>query len=110
MYRLPLLFNASLLCLLLLPLALATHGAEKPARKTKPKADAAENQSIENLADQARQSVVVISHFGRDGKEDGVGAGFIVSTNGLIATSLHVIGEARTIRVQLAKRKRHDAS
>jgi S1-C subfamily serine protease len=43
-----------------------------------------------------------VSHEGRDGKEGGVGSGFIVSSNGLIATSLHVIGEARPITVHLA--------
>src|SRR6059058_280003 len=101
------LFKALLLCLFILSLALATRAAERPARKTKPKTDPAEAQSIETLAEQARKSVVVISHFGRDGKEDGVGAGFIVSSNGLIATSLHVIGEARPITVQLAGGKRY---
>lgn len=50
----------------------------------------------------ALPSVVVIKHFGRDGKEDGVGAGFVISSDGLIATSLHVIGEARPIAVQFA--------
>ena len=54
--------------------------------------------------------MVVISHFGRDGKEDGMGAGFIVSSDGLIATSLHVIGEGRPITVQLAGGKRYDAT
>src|SRR5216117_2854980 len=67
-------------------------------------------KSVEALAQSTRQSVVVISHFGRDGKEDGIGAGFIVSSNGLIATSLHVIGEARPITVQLANGKRYDAT
>src|SRR5947208_16415872 len=43
--------------------------------------------SVEALTEQIKQSVVVISHFHRDGKEDGVGAGFVVSSNGLIATS-----------------------
>ncbi|HXI52722.1 MAG TPA: tetratricopeptide repeat protein, partial [Candidatus Saccharimonadales bacterium] len=47
------------------------------------------------------KSVVVITHFGREGKEDGVGAGFIVDPDGLVATSLHVIGEARPVRVRL---------
>src|SRR5436309_358065 len=67
-------------------------------------------KSVEALAQSTRQSVVVISHFSRDGKEDGIGAGFIVSSNGLVATSLHVIGEARPISVQLAGGKRYDAT
>jgi chromosome segregation protein len=72
----------------------------------------AENKqkSIETLTEIARRSVVVVSHYGRDGSEEGVGAGFVVSTNGLIATSLHVIGEARPITVRLAEGKRYEAT
>jgi regulator of sirC expression with transglutaminase-like and TPR domain len=54
------------------------------------------------------KSVVVIAHYGRDGKQDGVGAGFVISEEGLIATSLHVIGEARPITIQLASGQRHE--
>src|SRR4030095_839101 len=67
-------------------------------------------KTVEALAEIARPAVVTISHFGREGKEDGMGAGFIVSSNGLIATSLHVIGEARPIAVQLADSKRYEVS
>lgn len=58
--------------------------------------------SVETLAERARSSVVVISHYGRDGKVAGVGSGFILSEDGLIATCQHVIGEARPIKVMLA--------
>ena len=71
---------------------------EKPA----PEARLFHDNSVEALTESARHSVVVVSHEGRDGKEGGVGSGFIVSSNGLIATSLHVIGEARPITVHLA--------
>ena len=60
---------------------------------------------VETISELARPSVVVIAHFGRDGKEDGVGSGFVIATNGLIATSLHVVGEARPISVELADGK-----
>jgi regulator of sirC expression with transglutaminase-like and TPR domain len=59
-------------------------------------------QSVEALARLARPGVVVITQFGREGREEGVGAGFVVSSNGLVATSLHVIGEARRFAVRLA--------
>jgi len=39
---------------------------------------------------------------GRDGERQGLGTGFIVDPKGLVATNLHVIGEARPIQVQLA--------
>jgi serine protease Do len=85
--------------------------AQKPAStKNKPTAGPAEAASIEALTASALRSVVVIKHFGRDGEEDGVGAGFVISEDGLIATSLHVIGEARPITVQLADGKQHEVT
>lgn len=65
-----------------------------------PEKGSAPAKSVEELATIARRSVVVIAHYNRAGKEDGVGAGFVVSSNGLVATSLHVIGEARPIRIR----------
>ena len=52
------------------------------------------------LVDQSQDSVVVIEIAGRDGNPLGIGTGFVVSEDGLIATNLHVIGEARPIRVR----------
>ena len=54
------------------------------------------------LAKQIRESIVVLTQFGRDDNEEGVGTGFVVSADGLIATSLHVIGEGRPVQVRLA--------
>jgi regulator of sirC expression with transglutaminase-like and TPR domain len=100
-------FHWILLFLPLIPL----HAAQKPASaRTKPAAATIEAASVEALTASTLKSVVVIKHFGRDGREDGVGAGFIISDDGLIATSLHVIGEARPITVQLADGKRHDVT
>ncbi len=86
--------------------------AEKasPSKKSKAASAATAEKGVETLAEIARRSVVVITHFGRDGREDGVGAGFVVSSNGLIATSLHVIGEARPVQVQLADGKRYEVT
>lgn len=50
---------------------------------------------------EAQESVVVVQMEGRDGKPLGIGSGFVVSEDGLIATNLHVIGEARPIRVKM---------
>src|SRR3954464_1907937 len=112
MKRPPRLFCALTLGFFLLGVGTASQAAEKTvgAKKAKSKSDSAEKQSIETLAEEARQSVVVISHFGRDGKEDGVGAGFVVSSNGLIATSLHVIGEGRPIKVQFAEGQSYEVT
>ena len=64
-------------------------------------------QSVAELIARARKSVVVITLSGRDGKNDGMGTGFVVSSDGLIATNLHVIGEARPIEVRFADDKRY---
>src|SRR6516225_1428122 len=66
--------------------------------------------SVEQIAESARKSVVVITTSGRDGKKTGVGTGFVVSADGLIATNLHVIDEGRPITVELADGTRHEVT
>ena len=66
----------------------------------KPPAATTTERSVEQIAKQARKSIVVITVTGRDGNQQGLGTGFIVDVGGLIATNLHVIGEARPIAVQ----------
>ncbi len=57
-------------------------------------------EDVAALADRVKKSVVVISFSDRDGKTHGMGSGFILREDGLIATNLHVIGEARPISVR----------
>jgi len=66
--------------------------------------------SVEELAASAMQSVVVVSFTGRDGKQAGLGAGFVIADSGLIATNYHVLGEARPIRVELADGRTFDVT
>ena len=66
--------------------------------------------SAEQVASTAQKSVVVITVAGRDGKQHGLGTGFVVSADGLIATNLHVIGEARPISVQFADGRKFDVA
>ena len=63
---------------------------------------------VTELAAQVRDSIVVVTFDGRDGRQQGLGTGFVVSEDGLIATNLHVIGEARPITVQFADGEKHD--
>ena len=62
----------------------------------------AEPLDAKSLAKRIRESIVVLPQLGRDEEEEGVGTGFIVSSDGLIATSLHVVGEGRPVHVRLA--------
>lgn len=71
------------------------------AQEQKPK-------NTEELAAEAKDSIAVILYTGRDGKQQGLGTGFVISEDGLIATNLHVIGEARPITVQLADGSKHE--
>ncbi len=73
----------------------------KQPRKSEPVVTA-DPDVAQRVAKSALSSLVVISHYGREGKTDGVGAGFAIGSDGLIATSLHVIGEGRPIDVQAA--------
>jgi len=88
-----------------------------PDAATTPDTDVAEEaeagpkaERVQELAESARKSVVIITYTGRDGKQEGLGTGFIVGADGLIATNLHVIGEGRPIAVQLDDGKRYDVT
>ncbi len=87
MLRFPFSFLASVLLV-------AGVGADEPAP-----------QSVKEVTAKVRPSVVVISFASRDGSRQGLGTGFVIDKSGLIATNLHVIGEARPISVQTADGK-----
>src|SRR5207248_11284912 len=70
----------------------------------------AADRTVEQLTEAVRKSVVVVEYTGRDGKKHGVGTGFVVSADGLIATNFHVIGEARPVTVVTPDGKRHDVT
>ncbi|MCH1506091.1 MAG: trypsin-like peptidase domain-containing protein [Verrucomicrobiales bacterium] len=57
-----------------------------------------EDKTSEVIAREVRPSLVTITHDSRPGRADREGSGFFVK-KGLIATNLHVIGEARRIQV-----------
>ncbi|WP_299467612.1 tetratricopeptide repeat protein [uncultured Gimesia sp.] len=64
--------------------------------------------TVEELAENAKESVVSVSFAGRDGQQAGLGTGFVIASDGLVATNMHVIGEARPITVQFSNGKQYE--
>ncbi len=82
--------------------ALPLLAAEKAgnAQQTKAAEDAA-NEGATRIAELVRPSLVKITQLGREGIE-GLGSGFVISEDGLIATNMHVVGQGRRLHVQLS--------
>jgi regulator of sirC expression with transglutaminase-like and TPR domain len=93
-----------LVCLALLP---GTSAAGGPAAQPEPPPKKIPEKSVEELANSVRASLVVIKYTPRAGQPQGLGTGFVVSADGLIATNLHVIGEARPVTIQLENGKEY---
>src|SRR5688572_21572486 len=77
---------------------------DEPTAAAEPRS-ASQPTSVKELAAKVRDSIVVVTYAGREGKQQGLGTGFIIAKDGLIATNLHVIGEARPIEVHTAAGK-----
>lgn len=88
-----------------LVLALAPLSSGKPPAAV-PKATV---KSVETIVQEAKPSVVKVMQEGREGL-DGLGTGFVVSKDGLIATNLHVIGEARRLEVEMSDGTKHEVT
>ena len=59
-------------------------------------------QTIPELATNIKKSLVAIHTVGRDGKDASFSTGFVVSSDGLIATAFHSVAEGYGIRVESA--------
>ncbi len=80
--------------------------AHAAAKSKTPDKTAVPARTAADLAETIRPSLVKITQLGREGT-DGIGSGFIVSEDGLIATNLHVIGEARRLQIEMHDGKTH---
>ncbi len=65
------------------------------------------NHTVQEIAAACRPSIVIITFGGTETRRSGLGTGFVVAADGLIATNLHVLGEGRPIAVQTADGKHH---
>jgi len=63
---------------------------------------------VTKITEAARASIVMVTQSGRGGEREALGTGFIIRKDGLIATNLHVIGNARRIQVQLSDGTFHE--
>ena len=63
--------------------------------------DKPSERPLPDLAKEVKQSLVVVHATGRDPRSSGQGTGFVISSDGLIATARHVIGDRRPVRVEL---------
>src|SRR5471030_752336 len=59
---------------------------------------------LADIAESVKPSLVKVIQVGRQGVS-GLGSGFVLSDDGLIATNRHVIGEARRIKVETSDGK-----
>lgn len=82
------------------PLVLQASDESTTATAAETTTSAPQELSFEDLAKQARPSIVLVRCQDRTGVEYGQGAGFVVDANGLIATARHTIGDGRDITVE----------
>ena len=59
--------------------------------------------SVQQTVEQVKRSLVAISVAARDGRQQGIGTGFIISPGDLVVTNLHVIGEGREFTIETAQ-------
>lgn len=69
-----------------------------------------EPKSVSQIMQESRPSIVTVTQIGRGGSQEALGTGFVVGKDGLIATNMHVIGNARRIQVQLSDGSSHEVT
>jgi len=104
-------FDRSIVLILLAGQFLLSDGrllAEESKPATATSAEAEQRRSFKEIAEEYRDSIVTITHLDRNGEQLGMGTGFVIDEQGLIATNRHVLGEARPIEIEFADGKSYD--
>ena len=84
----------TLLIALLMSIVTTVISADDPNTLVKP-------QILKRVIQSVSPAVAIIRVNGRDGQEIGIGTGFVIDANGLIATNFHVITEGRPFTIEL---------
>lgn len=74
--------------------------AAKP-KKAAPKPESPNEEGATKIVPLIKPSLVKITQLGREGVE-GLGSGFVISEDGLIATNMHVVGQGRRLQVDMS--------
>ena len=69
-------------------------------------AEDSSRDDLEALVSRIRPSVVTIRVQGRDGDQLGIGTGFVIDADGLIATNFHVIQEGRPFAIETSLKRK----
>lgn len=94
--------------LLLSVLWITLCGVASAKTKSQPEPAASKSKAVTEITEEARSSIVAVTQIGRGGSQDALGTGFVISSDGLIATNLHVIGRARRVQVRLNDGSTHE--
>lgn len=92
----------------MLMLAIAASASAAPKHKPlKPAEDSVADEGAIKIMEKVKPSLVKITQIGRDGA-DGLGSGFVISEDGMIATNLHVVGQGRRLQVETSDGKSYE--
>ncbi len=97
--------KASLLAFLTGVIFATTHAIAADGKPAKEKG----GKSVADIAAEVKPSLVKVIQVGRQGV-GGMGSGFVMSEDGLIATNRHVIGDARRIRIETSDGKTEEVT